>query len=128
MNKDIVKDNGADTFLDVNDKPTIHDLQARTEQIPLGFSKEEEEYFRELSEYKHAVDLQSRVVNAERRGERKGELIGRNKAQTEFARKLLRRNRPIDEIIEYTELTREEIEILDESAVCDLQAELDSEL
>jgi len=62
----------------------------------------EEEYFRQLSEYKFAVDLQSKIVDARRAGVLDGVRL--------VAKKMLKRNKPIDEIIKDTGLTREEIE------------------
>jgi len=72
-------------------------------QVLLTISKDEKERARLTSEYKFAVDLQSRMVNA-RRAEKR-----------EIAKKLLNRNRPIDEIMEDTGLTLEEIESLSDN-------------
>ena len=69
-------------------------------QVLLSISKDENERARLTSEYKFAVDLQSKMIDA-RRAEKR-----------EIANKMLKRGRPIDEIIEDTGLTREEIEEL----------------
>jgi len=50
--------------------------------------------------------------NAERRGEIRGERKGEQNAKIEIARKMLKRGRPIDEIVDYCELSCEEIESL----------------
>ena len=57
---------------------------------------------RELDEY----DRRSALSYAEDKGERK--------KQIEMAKKMLNKNEPIEKIIEFTELTKEEIENIDE--------------
>ena len=69
-------------------------------QVLLNISKDEKERARLTSEYKFAVDLQSKMVDAS------------DERAITIARNLLKRNRPIDEIMEDTGLTREEIENL----------------
>jgi predicted transposase/invertase (TIGR01784 family) len=69
-------------------------------QVLLSISKDEKERARLTSEYKFAVDLQSKMVDAGRAGIK------------QVARNLIKRNRPIEEIIEDTGLTLEEIESL----------------
>ena len=69
-------------------------------QVLLNISKDERERARLTSEYKFAVDLQSKMVDA------------RRSLREDIARKMLKRNRPIDEIIEDTGITREELEEL----------------
>ena len=69
-------------------------------QVLLTISKDERERARLDSEYKFAVDLQSKMVDSKREG------------RTEVARKLLKRNRPIDEIMEDTGFSHEYIESL----------------
>ena len=66
----------------------------------LHISKDERERARLTSEYKYAVDLQSKTVDARREGIR---LVAQN---------LLKCHRLIDEIMEDTGLTRDEIENL----------------
>ncbi len=66
-------------------------------QVLLNISKDEKERARLTSEYKFAVDLQSKMVDARRDG------------HADVARKLLLRNRPIDEIVEDTGLTHDEV-------------------
>jgi len=53
-------------------------------------------------------DLDSNIATAEDRGEQRGEL----RRAFAIAGNMLKRNRPIDEIIEDTGLTREEVENL----------------
>jgi predicted transposase/invertase (TIGR01784 family) len=73
-------------------------------QVLLHISKDEQEMARLTSEYKFAVDLQSKMVDAEREGERTGVM--------KVARNLLKRRRPPAEIMEDTGLSYEEIENL----------------
>jgi predicted transposase/invertase (TIGR01784 family) len=101
-------------------------------QVLLTFSKDENERAWQLSEYKFAVDHQSNMVDARRAGVKEGEAKGvkkgikqgvkqgiiqgvkqgsANKA-VEIARKLLDLSMSIEEIMEVTGLTREEIERL----------------
>ena len=70
----------------------------------VNFTKEEEKYFRQLSEYKFAVDLQSKMVDARRDGSTDRAFA--------MARNMIADGEPVDKIMRYTELTREEIESL----------------
>ncbi len=70
----------------------------------LNISKDERERARLTSEYKFAVDLQSKMVDARRNGS--------SERAVTIARKLLLRNRPIDEIAEDTGLTHDEVTAL----------------
>jgi predicted transposase/invertase (TIGR01784 family) len=81
---------------------------AMASEILMSISKDEVEKARLRSEYKYQLDLQSQVVHAKRQGLQEGELV---KALA-IARNMMKRNRPIDEIIEDTGLTREEVENL----------------
>ena len=47
-------------------------------------------------------------------GKEEGKKEGKRKNQIEMAKKMLEKNKPIEEIIEFTELTKEEIENIDE--------------
>ena len=73
-------------------------------QVLLSISKDENERARLTSEYKFAVDLQSKTVEARREA--------RREEKRDIARNLIKRNRPIEEIMEDTGLTYEEIEDL----------------
>jgi hypothetical protein len=73
-------------------------------QVLLNISKDEAERARLLSEYKFAVDHQSRMVNAKREGKREREI--------EIAKNALRIKMDIGDIIDITGLTVEEIENL----------------
>ena len=73
-------------------------------QVLLNISKDEKERARLTSEYKFAVDLQSKMVDAER--------VGIATGIATVARNMLKRSKPIDDIMEYTGLTREEVEEL----------------
>ena len=57
-------------------------------------------------------DQESNIATAEIRGEIRGEVRGEQKKALAIAGNMLRRNRPIEEIIEDTGLTREEVESL----------------
>jgi len=69
-------------------------------QVLLSISKDEHERARLTSEYKYAVDLQSKVVNARRAAER------------EIAQNFLRMNIPIEQIAAGTGLTADDVESL----------------
>ena len=71
-------------------------------QVLLSISKDENERARLTSEYKFAVDLQSKTVDARRTGALEG--------IKQVARNLLSDGDPIDKIIKVTGLTREDIE------------------
>jgi predicted transposase/invertase (TIGR01784 family) len=58
-----------------------------------------------MSEYKYAVDTQSKVVEAKRQGKKEGE----QEKAIEVARKLKARNFPADQIAEDTGLSPDEI-------------------
>ena len=58
------------------------------------------------------TDLQSDMATAEDRGRAEGRVEGEFAKAVAVARKMMKRNRPIDEIIEDTGLTREEVEKL----------------
>jgi len=72
------------------------------EQSTVIITKKEQEIARARSRRKFETDMISNILTAEARGEKKKAF--------EFAKKLLARNRLIEEIIEDTGLTREEIE------------------
>ena len=73
-------------------------------QVLLNISKDEKERARLTSEYKFAVDLQSKMVDAKRAGALEG--------VKQVALNMLKRNRPIDEIIEDTGLSLDEVHSL----------------
>ena len=70
----------------------------------MNISKDERERAIFRSRKKFQMDQSSNIATAEDRGMQKG--------MVEVAKKLLRRNRPIDEIVEDTGLTHEEVESL----------------
>jgi predicted transposase/invertase (TIGR01784 family) len=92
----------------------INEVIAREEGIAMAskvlvtISKDEVERARLTSEFKYEMDTQSRIIEAERDGIRKG---GKKRA-IEIARKLKKRGLPIDEITEDTGLSPEEIAAL----------------
>ena len=76
--------------------------------ILMAISKDDNERAKFRSRRKFETDMTSNVLTAWDNGEKSGE----RKKAFEFAKKLIARNRPIDEIIEDTGLSREEIENL----------------
>ncbi|KJV80982.1 putative permease [Rickettsia hoogstraalii str. RCCE3] len=58
-----------------------------------------------------AVEEQ-KIMDAEAKGEARGEAKGEARQKISMAKKMLAKNRPLDEIIEFTDLTEEEIEKL----------------
>jgi predicted transposase/invertase (TIGR01784 family) len=70
----------------------------------MNISRDEAERARLMSEYKYAVDTQSKVVQAKREGKLEGKL--------EIARRMKRRNVPVDQIAEDTGLSLDEITTL----------------
>jgi len=78
-------------------------LQMASELL-MGVSQDERERAVFRSRRMYQTDLQSNLATAEDRGRRDGKLS--------VARNMMKRNRPIDEIIEDTGLTREEVENL----------------
>ena len=78
----------------------------------MSISKDERERAVFRSRRMYQTDRASDLATAEDRGERRGIEIGKRNKSIEFARRLLRRNRPVDEIAEDTGLSIEEIESL----------------
>ena len=82
----------------------------------MSVSKDEHERAVFRSRRMYQSDLESNIATAEyrgeKRGEKRGEIRGERRTKLTIAANMLKRNRPIDEIIEYTELTREEVENL----------------
>jgi len=82
-------------------------------QVLLTISKDEVERARLLSEYKYAVDLQSKIVEAQREARREAE----REKQRAIAKRLLKLGVPIELVVGGTEL--------DESTVLSLREEID---
>ena len=78
----------------------------------MSISQDERERAVFRSRRMYQTDLASDLATAEDRGRREGIMIGEHNRSVSFAVKLLRHDRPIDEIIDYTGLGREEIERL----------------
>jgi len=74
----------------------------------MSVSKDEHERAVFRSRRMYQSDLESNIATAEYRGEKRGE----RRTKLIIAANLLKRNAPIDEIIEDTDLTREEVENL----------------
>jgi len=71
-------------------------------QVLLNISKDEEERARLISEYKFAVDLQSKMVDARRDGS--------DERAIKIARNALQKGISIEDVIDITGLTRDEVE------------------
>ena len=78
----------------------------------MSISQDERERAVFRSRRMYMTDLQSDLATAEDRGMEIGISIGEKNRSIGIARKLLKRNRPIDEVMEDTGLTREEVENL----------------
>ncbi|MDR3123405.1 MAG: hypothetical protein LBU16_06455 [Treponema sp.] len=70
----------------------------------ITISKDEAERARLMSEWKHEMDLQSKMVQAKREG--------RRQEKSEIAAKMKKRGTPIDQIAEDTGLSADEIAVL----------------
>jgi predicted transposase/invertase (TIGR01784 family) len=78
----------------------------------MSISRDEVERARLVSEYKYAVDTQSKVVHARREGLRKGRREGENSKAREIARNLKSIGIPAGQIARVTGLTGEQIKDL----------------
>ncbi|MDR1970804.1 MAG: hypothetical protein LBQ46_02670 [Treponema sp.] len=74
-------------------------------QVLMSITKDEVERARLMSEYKYVVDTQSKVVQAKREGMREG----MQKGMQEIARRMKKRNVPVDQIAEDTGLSPDDI-------------------
>jgi predicted transposase/invertase (TIGR01784 family) len=82
---------------------------AMASRILVTITREEKEWARESSEFKYEVDTQSRIINAERRGEQKGMQKGRKAEIVAIARSLKAAEIPVSTITSTTGLSFEEI-------------------
>ena len=104
-------------FIQSDDREVLDMLAEKSPQIKkaVGVLKElsADERARMLFEEQEKArrDIASLMGGAERKGKLEGKLEG----HTDVAKKLLKRNRPLEEIMEDTGLTREEIELLREA-------------
>ncbi|MCL2814337.1 MAG: Rpn family recombination-promoting nuclease/putative transposase [Oscillospiraceae bacterium] len=76
----------------------------------MNISQDERERAIFRSRRKFQTDMDSNLATAEARGEAKGEARGENKKAFEVARNALRKKMTVEDIIDLTGLTREEIE------------------
>jgi len=81
-------------------------------ELLMSVSQDERERAVNRSRRMYQTDLQSDMATAEDNGRAKGRIEGEFVKALAVARNLMRRNRPIEEIIEDTGLTREEVEKL----------------
>jgi len=92
----------------VNEIIEIEEGIAMAGQVLLHISKDERERARLTSEYKYAVDLQSKEVDAKREGVLEG---AKNKAM-EIVRNAFLMNMPTEDIVKLTGLTVDEVDYL----------------
>ena len=86
----------------------------------MSVSKDEHERAVFRSRRMYQSDLESNIATAEKRGEirgekrgeKRGEIRGERRTKLTIAANMFKHNAPIDEIIDDTELTREEVENL----------------
>jgi predicted transposase/invertase (TIGR01784 family) len=78
--------------------------------VLLRISRDEVERARLMSEYKYAVDTQSKVVQAKREGRKEGLREGEQKKAVEVALKLRKYGVAAERIAEYTGLPLKQIE------------------
>ena len=101
-----------------NYRETVNEVIASKEVLQMAgsrlmsISQDERERAVFRSRRMYMTDLQSDLATAEDRGMEIGISIGEKNRSIAIARKLLKRNRPIDEVMEDTGLTREEVENL----------------
>ena len=77
---------------------------------PVSQDEKERAVFRSRKMFQ--TDMASDLATAEDRGEKRGRAEGRAEEKLAIARNMMKRNRPIEDIIEDTGLTREEVENL----------------
>jgi len=90
----------------INDMIEKKEVLSMASAVLTTISKDEDEKAKFRARKKFEMDMTSNMITAERIGVEEGRRIER----AEVALKLLRRNRPIEEIVEDTGLTRQEIE------------------
>jgi predicted transposase/invertase (TIGR01784 family) len=81
-------------------------------EVLLKISKDEAERARLMSEYKYALDIQSKVVDARRAGMKEGLQAGRKEGLQAVAQKMKKRGVAAEQIAEDTGLTLKEVEEL----------------
>jgi predicted transposase/invertase (TIGR01784 family) len=85
---------------------------AMASEVLLSISRDDAERARLASEYKYAVDTQSKVVQAKREGMQEGEKKGEKNKAIETARKMKADNMPVSLVVKYTGLTDQQVEDL----------------
>ncbi len=114
--KEVTADNGMELWLSLFRAKTVEELDA-LERMGVPEVQEAIHAYRDITvtpEFREAERLRSKarhdeaqaVYTAEQRGRQEGE----SSKAVDIAKKMLRRNRPLTEIIEDTGLTREEVE------------------
>ena len=99
-------------------RKTVNEVIASKEELQMAgdllmsISKDERERAVFRSRRMYQTDLASDFATAEDRGRREGERRGAQNRSIEIARRMLHRNRPVEEIVEDTGLTVEEVESL----------------
>jgi len=81
-------------------------------ELLMSISQDEKERAVFRSRRMYQTDMDSNLATATERGRREGRTEGELVKALAIAQNMMKRNRPIDEIIEDTGLTREEVENL----------------
>ena len=78
-------------------------------ELLMSISQDERERAVFRSRRMYQTDLQSNLATAEDRGEKRGRKAGRQEEKLEIARMMLSDGEPVEKIMRYTGLTRQEI-------------------
>lgn len=90
-------------------KKSIEEINAIVDEVMNDKDVYDALTIRELNEY----DRKAALSYAKEKGEAEGRAEGERKTKIEMAKKMLAKNKPVQEIIEFTELTEEELENID---------------
>jgi predicted transposase/invertase (TIGR01784 family) len=82
---------------------------AMASEVLMTISRDEIERARLMSEYKYAVDLQSRMVTARRQGKIEGKIEGEREGIVKVARKMKDQGIPVNQITRLTDMPPEDI-------------------
>ena len=90
-------------------KKSIEEINAIVDEVMNDKDVYDALTIRELNEY----DRKAALSYAKEKGKAEGRAEGERKTKIEMAKKMLAKNKPVQEIIEFTELTEEELENID---------------
>lgn len=90
-------------------KKSIEEINAIVDEVMNDRDVYDALTIRELNEY----DRKAALSYAREKGEAEGRAKGERKSKIEMAKRMLAKNKPVQEIIEFTELTEEELENID---------------